>query len=157
MNTHPQTSETKTGGKDTKNQSDSVKSIESYGREQQLLINRLRQFIDSRWDTRFNLITQGVDIKEVDSDKFEAIDDYFFNTILLEARKTGIRVSKELLTQYLNSIETKRVNPIKEAIANYIKSYPNPDGYIDKLAHTVITSNHNKWSLYFKKWLVGLV
>ena len=143
--------------KGSDNQRSKQKKFSTYAIIQSQLLNQIREHLDSRCDLRYNEVTENIDIKWHRDNTYRPIEDRSFNSLLLTAKSSGVKISKDILRQFLYSEQVKSVNPIKEAIKTYHANHLNTKGIIKKLTDKVKVNNNDKWEEYFTRWLVGMV
>lgn len=121
-----------------------------------LNIDKIEQFIKSRYNMRFNIVTGNIEFKKRDQPDFKPMSDYAENSIYRELHKNKISCSISNLRNIINSDFCPRFDPF----LNYFNSLPEWDGqsdYIAELASTVATTNDELWSYCLKKWIIASV
>ncbi len=126
-------------------------------------ITRINEYLEQRYEIRFNLLTLTPEIKGWDEDFFTPVDDRKLNTVWLEMQLDNLQCSDKVLEKILKSFFITSYDPLKE----YFNTLPIYDGedYIQQLADTIeisdIESNgvrlRSLWKPYLQKWLVASV
>lgn len=121
-------------------------------------IDKLEAMLLSRYDFRYNEVTQRIQCldKESEEKEFLNLTDYLENSILRWLLKKGFNINQTLLRSILRSDFSKNFNPFIE----YFKNLPEYDGktdYISELANFVHTHHDELWHKVLKKWMVALV
>lgn len=117
---------------------------------------RIVDYLQSKYDFRYNEVTGRVEFKYIGGDRFEPLTDYYLNTFHHELKTRCIPVQHHVLPLIVCSTFSPRFNPFQE----YFDSLPVWDGkvdYIDMLAQTVKTDEDDLWRSSFKKWIVAVV
>ena len=84
----------------------------------------IRRFLESFYDWRKNVVTDGVEFSPKGSEEYEPLDDYALNSLLLDMRSSGINIAKERLYETLDSSFSERFHPFRE----YFDNLPQWDG-----------------------------
>lgn len=118
------------------------------------LITRVENFINKRYDIRYNEVSNQFEWRDKDAEKWENLNE---NIILRRLRKDFINYSTANLIELLKSDFTPRMNPIK----HYFHSLPAWDGddHIIKLASYIHLSDKSaeetdRFNRMFKKMFV---
>lgn len=116
----------------------------------------IKKYITERFDFRYNVIQGRPEFKIKNSTKpYRFLDDRIANSILVQAKETGIYTSQSELMILLNSDFV----PMYDPITAYMNSLPEWDGedYISRLAMTVTTTSQDYFVWAFTKWFVAMV
>lgn len=119
-------------------------------------IELVEKHLNEHYDFRLNQVSSRLEFKKKGQSSYELLNDYKFNSIIIELMKKQIRVSKETLNSIIHSEFTPSYNPFHQ----YFDNLPEWDGatdYIQQLAETVKTEDDELWSRWFKKWIVAAV
>jgi predicted P-loop ATPase len=121
----------------------------------------IKRELSKTYDFRFNSITLVTDYKRKNSRKWEPMDDYVFNSIVVELKSKGVKsAGKDNVAMLLSSDLVPQVDPITE----YFKSL-RWDGihHIGDLCMTVDPKGANEeasrkmFEKYLTKWLVAAI
>lgn len=119
-------------------------------------IDQAERYLSKNYDFRLNKVLGRLEYKRKSSQSFLLLDDYKFNSFIRDMLKRKIRISKDTLKSIINSDFVDVYEPFIE----YFENLPEWDGttdHIQQLADTVQTDNNEKWSKWFKKWIVAVV
>ena len=135
-------------------------------------VQEIIQFLDAHVHLRFNEITTRVEyllseegrVKSEESceksQEWQVITDRTVNTLWSEMSKTT-RANVQDFFRVIDSNYVKPFNPFKDYLASLPEWKEGDPDYIQQLADTVTIVGGAKhqalWSLYLKKWLVGMV
>lgn len=115
----------------------------------------IEMWLETAYNFRYNTIKQKPEWKNHEAPNFKAIDKYKLLSIKRELDGIGYTTSKDNLMDILCSSFSPAINPVKE----YFNKLPKWNGtdYIQELANTATCKNPNKWPIYLRKWLIGVV
>jgi predicted P-loop ATPase len=116
------------------------------------LNQEVESFLTNHYCLRYNIITGRTEYKK--GETFMDLTDFHINSILRSLAINNIRCSPSKLRSLLCSNYVLRYDPIKE----YLDKLPIYDGttdYIQALASTVQTTDHDLWLKFFRMWLVA--
>lgn len=123
--------------------------------KEQLLITQLEEFMQRRFDIRYNMMKMDVEYRERRSFSFTyfPLDMRALNGISIRAHKEGIDVWDKDVRRYVYSDAIPLYSPMEE----YLLSLPVWDGkdYIRLLARTLPCENP-RWEDLFYKWFVSM-
>lgn len=122
----------------------------------QMVAYRLREFLDRRYDIRFNEVMQMTEFRERQSLVFvyRELNRRELNTIHHEALIEGIEPTFGEIDEMVHSSRVPTYNPIEE----YLRKLPRWDGrdHISALAGMVPTDNPH-WARLFRQWFLSMV
>ena len=117
---------------------------------------RLREFVQRRYNVRFNELRGAVEVRSNTSISFvyHELDKARFNTIMHEASLEGVDAFASELKGFLESDMIDRFNPVED----YLNSTGEWDGHdhIRDVARMVPTDNPN-WPDLFFRWFLSVV
>lgn len=125
-------------------------------------IEKIRDFIMEKYDFRYNVLTQTLEYRELNSFGYEQLTDQVKTDIVISLKQMMYKKPKEDLDDLFNSSMIPRFDPIKE----YFESCPyEGDGYIAKLAGCIVLDDPDKliggyryrdlFRSYFERWLMA--
>lgn len=130
--------------------------ISGFMTKHQCVAFRLREFLNRRYDIRFNEVLQMTEYREKNSLWFDyhELGRRELNTIHHEALLEGIEPTFGEIDELVHSTVVKMYNPIE----NYLNNLPAWDGKdrIAELASRVPTDNPH-WLRLFRQWLLSMV
>lgn len=141
-----------------KNTYERINGIGSYGSmtKHQHVAFRLREFLNRRYEIRFNEVMQMTEFRERQSLRFlfRELNRRELNTIHHEALLEGIEPTFGEVDELVHSTFIPEYNPIED----YLLHLPKWDGkdYIGELAGTVPTDNPY-WERLFRQWFLSMV
>lgn len=122
----------------------------------QIVAYRLREFLERRYEIRFNEVLQMTEFRKRQSLQFmfQELDRRELNAMHHEACIEGIEPTFGEVDQLVHSSFVPKYNPIEE----YINSLPAWDGkdYISEVAAMVPNDNEH-WVRLFRQWLLSMV
>lgn len=122
----------------------------------QLIAYRLREFLDRRYDIRYNQVLQMTEFRRRNSLDFlfRELDRRELNTIHHEACLEGIEPTFGEVDQLVHSNRIALYDPIQE----YLGQLPKWDGkdHIGQLA-AMVPTNHPQWERLFGRWFLSMV
>ncbi len=106
------------------------------------------QYIEEKYDLRFNSISLDYEIKLKDSDDWSILN---INSLLIELTRVGIKITPQKLEILIRSDFIKSYNPIKE----YFEKLEDWDGndHIKELVTYVTTNDNESFHYHLEKWL----
>lgn len=137
------------------------KTIDESGEKSQMskhqrVAFRLRDFLQSRYEIRFNEVLQMTEFRELDGKEsgFRELTRRELNTMHHEALLEGIEPAFSEIEELVHSTFIKPFNPIDE----YFNNLPEWDGhdYINDVAACVTTDNPH-WERLFRQWMLSMV
>lgn len=122
----------------------------------QIVAHRLREFMERRYEIRFNEVLQMTEFRERRSLRFlfRELNRRELNTIHHEALLEGIEPTFGEVEELVHSTRVKNYNPIE----HYLNNLPKWDGkdYIGMMASRVTTDNQH-WQRLFRQWFLSMV
>ena len=122
----------------------------------------IANYITLKYSARFNAIRLTPEIYMDKEQCFQEVDDYTFNSLLIELKKEGFKVSDQKLRLVMFSDLVEKVDPI----LTFYQELPKWDGrnHIRSLADTVQIANCEElpetqdfWHLMFERFFVSMV
>ncbi|MBO4906970.1 MAG: hypothetical protein J5486_08070 [Bacteroidaceae bacterium] len=119
---------------------------------------RLQQFMTSRYDLRFNELTNGVEYRpnRAAAFHFQPVDNRVANTMIQEANEAGLEIMDRDMKRYLGSTRIRDYNAAKAYLWAHNDDWDGVTDHIGALARRVPTSNQN-WPDWFHTWFLGMV
>lgn len=122
----------------------------------QIVAHRLREFMERRYEIRFNEVLQMTEFRERRSLSFlfRELNRRELNTIHHEALLEGIEPTFGEVDELVHSTLVKTYNPIE----HYLNNLPKWDGkdHIGMMANRVTTDNPH-WQRLFRQWFLSMV
>lgn len=117
---------------------------------------RLREFMNRRYELRYNEVMQMMEYRVRHSldFQFRELGKFDKNTIKYEAAREGIEAFESEVSGFIESNYTPRYNPIDDFLGNLGKWDGKPR--IEALAQLVPTDNAN-WPQLFRRWFLSMV
>lgn len=123
--------------------------------KEQVLINQLEEFMQRRFDIRYNVMKMDLEYRERRSFSFTyfPLDGRALNGISIRAHKEGINVWDKDVNRYVHS----DIIPVFSPMEEYLLNLPAWDGKdrIRALAKTLPCDN-GQWENLFYKWFVSM-
>lgn len=122
-------------------------------------ISRIENYLNKVYDFKYNVVSNTIEFKLKPANKYKLVNDYDINTLIRELSAHNIFSTKLELLQLLYSNFAPKFNPFRE----YFSSLPDwnneMEDYIGLLCSTVSVKEEDNeiWSIFLKKWLVGVV
>lgn len=121
-------------------------------------IERTIKYIESKYDFKFNIVTQEVEFKPKDKEAFQFFDNWEFNNLLNEIKLQNIVIGKDALKSL---IESKQICTMYDPIKDYIFNLPNWDGndHIKEFLQQISLHNEEERETLintFKKWFTAM-
>lgn len=132
--------------------------------EQVLALNKVQQkavlfqrYMKDRFVLRLNMLTGKVEFDDRISNGlgFRKIDDRRLNTMVMDARLSGIDVNDRDMRRYVYSMDVPEYNPVDNYLERVKGQWDGKDR-IGELARRIKTDNKN-WPRWFAIWLRGMV
>ncbi len=123
------------------------------------IVSQIKDHLNRNYITRYNIISQRTEIKNLNATDYKELDEHNLNTIYVKMYQQKIEAGIEKLGRILNSEFSAAYNPFLE----FCKGLPdwNPTiNYIDELLSTLTLKDPTENDLlkeFFKMWLVNLV
>jgi len=121
--------------------------------------NTVEVFLTSRYDFKFNEISNKLEFKRRTDTDYQELTEYFMHSLIRQLHQAGIKIQKKDLGEMLYSDFTVRYNPFLEYFNGLPVYYEEDNDYIQDLANTVVVSPEERehWNIWFRKWMVGVV
>lgn len=121
---------------------------------------KVEAYLTQHYEFQYNTIKSKPEFRQKNSVKsqFKPIRKYDLNSLKREIEsRTGLVIFPEYIKMIIESDFSPKVNPVHSYFLNLPKIDPNINQFIRALASTVtVTTNPDKWLLYFTKWLTGV-
>ena len=118
------------------------------------LLRAVEEFINQRYNIRFNQVKGFFEWSNLITKKQGTCDNLFLNSLKRELNLCEIDVKKQDVKEIIYSDFATPYNPLQEYFTNLRTNYKSS---IKDLAKTVITDNQDVFIEYFTKWLVSVV
>lgn len=133
-----------------------VSEDETEEEEKPNFIDRLENFLNFRYNFRYNVVTGKMEYKSVKSKAWKPITDFVENSILREILNAKVKCNINTLRNLLHSDYCQQYDPFKEYFDSLVNN-ENDFDYITELANTITTTRQDLWQVCFKKWFVAMV
>lgn len=119
-------------------------------------------YLRLKYSVRYNVVRLVPELYLESEKAFAEMDDYHFNSLLLDVKKAGYKVNEKVLKTVLCSNLIPKVDPL----IHFFENLPKWDGvdHIDALAATLETGGIDDlpdakdfWNLMFKRFMVSIV
>ena len=120
------------------------------------LIDRLENFLNNRYNFRYNQVLGKLEFKTLKAYKYKPMTDFTENSILREILKAKVKCSINSLRNLLHSDYCEMYDPFEDYFNN-LPENPDETDYIELLADTINTTKQDLWRTCFKKWFVAMV
>lgn len=118
---------------------------------------QIEGILEEQYDFRFNSIKCRTEYKPKNtSEPFKTIGKYEINTLKRDLDTLGVRTTSENIRSILESSFASPINPVKEYLLSLEHRCLVNQKVINELANTVVTTDTERWILYFTRWLVGV-
>ena len=120
-------------------------------------ISLIENFLDERYDVRYNIVANDVEISVIGKNKFETVNE---DQLICEILRTGLNGVEKPLLSLLKSKYPKQYHPFKEYFETVNKTYNWKQGdfdHIEFLASHVKAKDNYFFKMQFKKMLVRVV
>ncbi len=119
---------------------------------------RLQDFIASRYDLRFNVLTNGVEWRRNDAGSFvfQPLDTRMMNTMIQECHESGLDVFDRDMRRYLGSTRVRDYHVARAYLRSIKGEWDGQTDYIGALADRVPCRNSH-WREWFHTWFLGMV
>ena len=137
---------------------DRLKETESYKSltPEQDTAFRLNEFMERRYEFRFNALTNDLEYRQRDSIHFyfKPVDQRVKNSIAMDALQEGIRVWDRDVNRYLSSNRVPLYNPVEDYLCN-LGRWDGKDR-VRALAD-LVPCNNPHWRELFYRWFLNMV
>lgn len=148
-NNHRATNENKNNGSLSEVETDEEEEKPSF-------IDRLENFLNYRYNFRYNVVTGKMEYKTIKATIWKPITDFVENSILREILKAKVKCNINTLRNLLRSDFCEQHDPFQEYFIHLPVANAEQD-YINDLANTITTTKQDFWKVCFKKWFVAMV
>ena len=124
--------------------------------EKPSFIDRLENFLNYRYNFRYNVVTGKMECKTIKATIWKPITDFVENSILREILKAKVKCNINTLRNLLRSDFCEQHDPFQEYF-NHLPVVNAEQDYINDLANTITTTKQDLWQVCFKKWFVAMV
>ncbi len=119
------------------------------------VFHQVENYLTENYDLRYNLIKCEIECSVKQANEFVSVNE---NSLYVEMRKEGVKISKDDLKSILKSEYTERYNPIKSYFDNLNPYDPiNEPDYISQFSNYVKADEQDEFNSHHKKWLVRAV
>lgn len=139
-----------------KKSEDEVQDEEEQPRKRIPAIDKVENFLLSKYRFRNNTITGRLEYRFIHKKVWHQMNDYIENSMLRELLKNKVKTNMSGLRNLLYSDFCELFNPF----TTYFESLPSWDeqtDHISLLAETITTTHQDLWQTCFKKWIVAMV
>ncbi|WP_299755386.1 VapE domain-containing protein [uncultured Pontibacter sp.] len=119
-------------------------------------LEKVEAFLEARYDFRKNTVTGSVEYRKKGDESYIIMEDEHQNSLWRELTKNKIFFPLGSLVALLNSNFTSSYDPFLEYF-NGLADWDGKTDYIQLLANSVKTHNHELWSVCLRRWLIALV
>ncbi|MBR0244057.1 MAG: hypothetical protein IJQ38_05700 [Bacteroidaceae bacterium] len=118
----------------------------------------LQEFLQQRYDLRFNELTNSVEWRRNHSASFafQALDSRVMNTMIQEAHEIGLKVCDRDMKRFLGSTRVRDYNAARAYLRSVQGCWDGHTDYIGQIADRIPTSN-SMWRKCFHTWFLGMV
>ncbi len=118
----------------------------------------LQEFMNERYDLRFNELTNGVEYRRNNSASFvfQPLDTRVMNTMIQEAHENGIEVYDRDMKRFLGSTRVRNYNAASAYLREVENAWDGQTDHIGALADRV-PNNTPHWREWFHTWFLGMV
>ncbi len=130
----------------------------NHNHSMQELSFRLQEFINTRYDLRFNVLTNGVEWRRNDAASFifQPLDTRVMNTMIQECHESGLDVFDRDMKRYLGSTRIREYNVARAYLRSVKGEWDGHTDHIGALADRVPCRNPH-WREWFHTWFLGMV
>lgn len=124
----------------------------------QELTYRLQDFITTRYDLRFNILTNGVEWRSNNAASFvfQPLDARMMNTMIQECHESGLDVYDRDMKRFLGSTRIRDYHVARTYLRSVEGEWDGKTDYIGMLADRVPCRNPY-WREWFHTWFLGMV
>ena len=128
------------------------------GSTMQDLTYRLGEWMRSRYDLRYNELTNGVEWRQNSSygHRFRPLDSRVVNTMIQEANESGLEIFDRDMRRYLGSSRIRDFNEAHAYLRSVSGCWDGETDHIGDLARRVPTANE-RWVEWFHTWFLAMV
>lgn len=128
------------------------------GHTMQEVTYRLQAFMQTRYDLRFNVLTNGVEWRRNDAGSFtfQPLDSRVMNTMIQECHESGLDVYDRDMKRFLGSTRIRDYNVAHAYLREIDMPWDGQTDYIGAFADRVPCRNPH-WREWFHTWFLGMV
>ncbi|HPI44289.1 MAG TPA: VapE family protein [Tenuifilaceae bacterium] len=126
--------------------------VENSEAKQPSQISRIKRYIQSKYDTRFNSVSLELEFKRKQDFIYSPLNE---NSLLIELLENGYNISASTFYALLKSDFIRTYDPFEEYF-QHLSPWDGTD-YIEKLASSIKAKDQKSFNNHFKKWLVRVV
>lgn len=128
-------------------------SVKKENSEPSTVLQRLEKFLMSKYDFRFNVLTEQAEYRRKGEMSFRQVEQRVLNTLCIDARSQGINCWDKDVSRLLLSEKIADYHPFVE----YVDSLPEWDG-VDRVSELAIrVSDKPLWVNGFHRWMLAMV
>lgn len=119
----------------------------------------MEDYLQRNFDFVHNVVLNKVASVNVMTKELEYFDEYALNSLWVELQRGCMKISKQMLHDYLYSSNSVQFDPFSEYFKGLEAWTPDQPNYFQLLADTVTVPADQKeaWELYLFRWLIALV
>ena len=128
------------------------------GHQMQDIIFRLQQFMNERYDLRYNEMSNGVEYRPNNSfaHRFQPLDTRVMNTMIQEANEAGLEIMDRDMRRFLGSTRIRNFNVAQAFLREADGEWDGTTDHIKALANRIPTHD-KRWHKWFHTWFLGMV
>ena len=128
-------------------------SVKKENSEPSTVLQRLEKFLMSKYDFRFNVLTEQTEYRRKGEGAFRQVEQRALNTLCIDARSQGINCWDKDVSRLLLSEKITDYHPFVE----YVDSLPEWDG-VDRVSELALrVSDKPLWVNGFHRWMLAMV
>ena len=128
-------------------------SVKKENSEPSTVLQRLEKFLMSKYDFRFNVLTEQTEYRRKGEEAFREVEQRVLNTLCIDARSQGINCWDKDVSRLLLSEKIVDYHPFVE----YVDSLPEWDG-MDRVSELALrVSDKPLWVNGFHCWMLAMV
>lgn len=119
----------------------------------------MEDYLRNNYTFVHNVVLNRVASVNVMTDELEYFGDYELNSLWVELQRGSMKISKQMLHDYLFSDNSVQFDPFLEYFKNLPAWSPDQPNYFQLLADTVTVPEERRsaWEIYLWRWLIALV
>ena len=128
-------------------------SVKKENSEPSTVLQRLEKFLMSKYDFRFNVLTEQTEYRRKGEGAFRQVEQRALNTLCIDARSQGVNCWDKDVSRLLLSEKIVDYHPFVE----YVDSLPVWDG-VDRVSELALrVSDKPLWVNGFHRWMLAMV
>ena len=128
-------------------------SVKKENSEPSTVLQRLEKFLMSKYDFRFNVLTEQTEYRRKGEGAFRQVEQRALNTLCIYARSQGVNCWDKDVSRLLLSEKITDYHPFVE----YVDSLPEWDG-VDRVSELALrVSDKPLWVNGFHRWMLAMV